>query len=209
VCGGCWSVWGGHKTDTLCRLRRPDRLLGHFDARLQPCAGSYGPVAESVDEKRDHALAVGDSLVMRGLAEVGDGTQEVLWGRCRFGSQRWLSRPRAVPRARVLVAQRRPSSAPTSAAAPPGGHCEAPASSPLGLASGSCRRCSDQQMPGVPRACWCGSGHAGRDSGLDAIATRGFGRVERTICLAHQLLGLAGVIGKDGNAEAGRQRSDL
>ncbi len=41
-------------------------------------AGLDGPVAEPVDEERDHALAVGDSIFLRGLAEVGDGTQEVL-----------------------------------------------------------------------------------------------------------------------------------
>jgi hypothetical protein len=37
-----------------------------------------GPVAQSVDEERDHALAVRDSFVRHGQAQTGDGVQEIL-----------------------------------------------------------------------------------------------------------------------------------
>ena len=50
------------------------------DSPQARCSGPLRPgaVPQSVDEERDHALAVGDSLARHGQAQVGDGLQEVL-----------------------------------------------------------------------------------------------------------------------------------
>lgn len=59
---------------------RPYRGKERTDPRTTSGArlARSGAVAQSVDEERDHALAVRDALVCRGLAQSGDGVQEIL-----------------------------------------------------------------------------------------------------------------------------------